>query len=51
MDTENKTYDIRCYAVPTFVTSEQYVREKLKMLRGEMLIEPTEKELDHLFEL
>jgi hypothetical protein len=51
MDTGTKVYDIRCYAVPTFKTPEQYVREKLKMLRGEMLIEPTADELNHLVEL
>jgi hypothetical protein len=51
MQTENRVYDIRCYAVPSFKTPDQYIKEKLKMLRGEMFIEPTKEELDHLFEL
>ena len=34
-----------------FKTPEQYIEEKLKMLRYDMCIDPTEEELAHLSEL
>lgn len=33
---------------PGFVSPEQYIKSKLKMLRKEMFIEPTGKEIAHL---
>lgn len=33
---------------PSFVSPEQYIKAKLKMLRKEMYIEPTGKEVAHL---
>jgi FPC/CPF motif-containing protein YcgG len=35
----------------TFVTPEQYIEAKLEMLRDDMHIEPTVKELEHLREM
>ena len=37
--------------LPEFSSPERYVRAKLKMLRNEMLIEPTDAEVLHLYEL
>lgn len=41
-------FDLRCSAVPDFVTPKQYVKEKLKILRDDMCIYPTYEEIKHL---
>ena len=43
------TYDIESTAhCPVFNNPKQYVEAKLKILRRDFYIEPTEAELDHL---
>lgn len=37
--------------LPEFIRADRYVRAKLNMLRNEMLIEPTDAEVAHLYEL
>jgi hypothetical protein len=37
--------------LPEFVSADRYVDAKLKMLKCEMLIEPTDEEIAHLYEL
>ena len=37
--------------LPEFISADRYVMAKLKMLRYEMLIEPTHEEITHLYEL
>lgn len=37
--------------VDDFVNPKQYIKAKLKMLRNEMFIKPTEEEVEHLYSL
>lgn len=37
--------------IDEFVNPKQYIKAKLKMLRNEMFIKPTQKEIDHLYSL
>ena len=36
---------------PTFLTPEQYIKAKLKILHRDFYIDPTEAEIKHLYEL
>lgn len=47
----DRYFDLRCGAVPDFITPDQYVKEKLEMLRTDMCIHPTILEVDHLYSL
>lgn len=47
----DRYFDLRCGAVPDFRTPKQYIREKLKILRDDMCIHPTIREIDHLYSL
>lgn len=44
----NSYFDLRCGAVPDFENPKQYIKQKLKILRDDMCIQPTWQELDHL---
>ena len=37
--------------MPTFTNPTQYVEVKLEMLRGDMYINPTKEEIEHLYTL
>ena len=37
--------------IDEFVNPKQYIKAKLKMLRNEMFIKPTEEEVEHLYSL
>ena len=41
-------FDMRCGAVPDFITPEQYVDEKLEMLTVDMCIVLDDEEVRHL---
>lgn len=41
----------RYAAIPAFITPRQYAKEKLKMLKRDMCICPTEEEKRHVYSL
>ena len=50
-ESESTYFDLRTGAVPEYLNPRQYVKEKLKILRRDMYIDPTKAEVDHLYSL